>query len=210
MHSPSWRHSVASRQSLPRQGMVARVMAVLLFFCLPLPWRKESLLRYSSPFHPLLIGVAAAFLLSLPACGDETEAQIGFSTDVLESDVYPHVRVTWEAPTLFGQQQQSVDIDKRHSSAGPFRTAQTGTLHVHFQLQNGDSPSTTTGSLDLPLRKDWRWGVDFIVSSASPMGFCFGCFDSEAFDIDPALGYGPDMKLWATWGGNSISHPVLY
>jgi hypothetical protein len=167
-------------------------------------------MRFPSPFHPFLIVGAAAFLLSLPACGDETQAQIGFSADVFESDVYPRVRVTWGSPALFGQQQQSVDIDKRHSSAGPFPTAQSGTLHVQFQLLNGDSPSTTTGSVDLSLRKDWRWGVEFIVSTTNPADICFGCTDSEAFGIDPALGYGPDVKLWVVWGGNRIKNPVMY
>ena len=103
-------------------------------------------MRFSSPFHAVLIVVTAAFLLSLPACGDDTEARIGFSADVLDSDVYPHVRVTWESPTLSGRQQQTAEVDKRHSRVGPFQTAQSGTLHVRFQLLNGDSPSSTTGS----------------------------------------------------------------
>ena len=165
-------------------------------------------MRFPSPFHSVLI-VVTAFLLSLPACGDDTEAQIGFSAGVFESDVYPHVRVTWQSPALFGQQQQSADIDKRHSSAGPFQTAQSGTLHVQFQLLNGESPSTTTGSVDLPLRKDWRWDVDFLVSTTGPTG-CFGCIDSMPFDIDPAFGYQPDMKLWVVLGGNRIKNPVIY
>lgn len=167
-------------------------------------------MRHSSPYHPLLVLVSVAALLSVPACEEDKQAQIGFSSVVLGADLYPHVRVTWESLTLFGKRQQSAEVDKKQTHVGPFETAHSGTLHIQFQLLNGGSPSTTTGSVDLPIQEDWRWDVDFIVSDRSPMQGCFGCSDAIAFDLDPAFGYTPDFKLWAVWGGNSISNPVVY
>ena len=29
-------------------------------------------------------------------------------------------------------------------------------------------------------------------------------------ELDPAFEYTPDFKLWAVWGGNWISNPVVY
>ena len=167
-------------------------------------------MRCSSPYYPLLVLVAVAALLSVPSCKEDKQAQIGFSSVVMAADLYPHVRVTWESLALFGMQQQSAEIDKKQTRVGPFETAHSGTLHVQFQLLNGGSPSATTGSFDLELREDWRWGVDFIVSDRDPMQGCWGCSDSIAFELDPAFGYTSDFKLWAVWGGNSISNPVEY
>ena len=167
-------------------------------------------MRHSSPYHPLLILATIAALLFVLSCEEDKQAQIGFSSIVMASDLYPHVRVTWESLALFGQQQQSAEVDKKHTHVGPFETAHSGTLHIEFQLLNGGSPSTTTGAFDLELREDWRWGVDFVVSDWNPMQGCFGCSDSKAYELDPAFGYTPDFKLWAVWGGNYISNPVVY
>jgi len=95
----------------------------VLFFFLPAPpWRRESVMRHSSPYHPLLVLVAVVALLSVPACEEDKQSQIGFSSVVLAADLYPHVRVTWESLGLFGQQQQSVEVDKKHTHEGPFET----------------------------------------------------------------------------------------
>jgi hypothetical protein len=167
-------------------------------------------MRCSSPYHPLLVLAAVVTLLSVSSCEEDKQAQIGFSSVVMAADLYPHVRVTWESLMVFGRQQQSVEVDKKHTRVGPFETAHSGTLHIQFQLLDGGSPSATAGSFDLPLQEDWRWGVDFIVSDRDPLQGCWGCVDSNAFDLDPAFGYTPDFKLWAVWGGNSISNPVVY
>jgi len=70
--------------------------------------------------------------------------------------------------------------------------------------------SIATGSLELPLRSDWRYGVTVQVDSTDPARYCLGCIGSLAFALRPGVGRSVRDSLWLSWGGNSISNPVEY
>jgi hypothetical protein len=88
----------------------------------------------------------------------------------------------------------------------PFDTQGHGTLSGQVWLVAGHD-TMATGTFDVPLREDWRWGVDIFVADSNPMRYCFGCFGSRSFKAAPSA---PGDSLFLVWGGNSISNPVIY
>lgn len=119
------------------------------------------------------------------------------------------------APGLFirlrdGLRVLEYTLDDANRSIGPIGTGSAGTLRVEFTVLLDGRPTGTTGSIELPLRRDWRWGVDFFITVNDPIETCFGCFGSEEYELDPVLGFGPEQRLYVVWGGNSISNPVVY
>jgi hypothetical protein len=146
---------------------------------------------------------AATAVLVLLACSDDARMQVSVRS---YPNGIPEVRASWPR----WQGTHTVVLDSTHTSTGHFDTGTSGTFTITFALMSGGVATTTAGTVDIPLRKDWSWGVDFWLTDTDPAGMCFGCFGSEAFDVDPVLGLAPDVKLWAVWGGNSISNPVTY
>jgi hypothetical protein len=157
-----------------------------------------------------LVLAAILCLIPLQACEQDTEARISFDNQTWMVQTFPQVRIVWDSTTLFGHRTNTAELDHEKFHAGPYSTAQSGTIRLHFTLLKDGIATATTGEIELGLRKDWGWGVDFIVGNEDPASSCFGCFGSTEFELDPALGYSPDMKLYVSWGGNSISNPVIY
>ena len=118
----------------------------------------------------------------------------------------PEVRVSWKR----WPRERTVVLDSTNTVTDEFETGTSGTFPIDFTLLHGGVATTTAGTVGLPLRGDWMWGVDFFLSEADPTLTCFGCMGRLEFDVDPVLGYPPEVKLWVVWGGNSISNPVLY
>ena len=101
-------------------------------------------------------------------------------------------------------------LDESKRSTGPLPTGSSGTMHITVALYSAAGKTETTGSLDLSLRKDWRWGVDIFIQEHDPTEYCFGCFGVKSYELDPVLGYDDEVRLYIVWGGNSISNPVDY
>jgi hypothetical protein len=175
------------------------------------PWRKESLMRCLSPARRFY---AIAIVLLVLVSGCSRKSRISFSnqgaTAFIDSiRVLPPARVSlsWSKQEVFPGRNLVLE---KYEREGPFSTAHSGNIHVDFALLNDGVASSTRGSIELPLRHDWAWGVDFWVSDTNPTSMCYGCMGSLEFPLDPALGYDPSMKLYVFWGGNSISDPVVY
>jgi hypothetical protein len=83
-------------------------------------------------------------------------------------------------------------------------------MKISFTLIHDGKETETQGVIALELRKDWGWGVSFIIDSEDMLGMRFGCMGGNTYELDEVLGYDESKKLHVTWGGNSISNPVVY
>lgn len=90
-----------------------------------------------------------------------------------------------------------------------YPTRTRGTLVVAVAMADAAGP-IARGTLELPLRADWIYGISIAVDSLDPAGQCFGCQGSRAFALRSGVGRSPKDSLWLTWGGNSLSSPVIY
>jgi hypothetical protein len=146
--------------------------------------------------------ILAAALPALLAC-DEARMRISVQPGPQGDPVVRVSRPTWTGVSL------SMVLDSAQRST-EFETEQSGSIVIPFTLLLNGQDTATSGAVELPLKSDWRWGLDFFLSDADPRATCFGCLGSRAFDVDPVLGLAPEVKLWVVWGGNSISNPVVY
>ncbi len=153
-------------------------------------------------------GIVIGFLLAFTACS-KSEVAFVFHADSaqgLNTDLV-HVRFTDGrlARTLDGGDfRTSMDWGTPHTEY--FGTQDHGTLRGAVWLVSA-SDSIAAGTVDLPLRDDWRWSVDIFVADSNPMRQCFGCVGTRSFKAAPGA---PGDSLFLVWGGNWISHPVTY
>lgn len=86
-------------------------------------------------------------------------------------------------------------------------TRTRGELQVSFRLQT-QGQTVSEGSVSLPLRSDWRWGVQVVSATSDPGRACHECTGSKAFPL--AREYrGPDRdSVWLVWGGHAITQPA--
>lgn len=101
------------------------------------------------------------------------------------------------------------DFGSRNLVAPAFSTPAHGTALVQVAL-DGDTTGASERRISLGLRSDWEYGVDITADSLDPKRLCLGCIGSMAFPLPPARQRTPRDSLWITWGGNSISNPVVF
>ncbi|HUF65430.1 MAG TPA: hypothetical protein VMM17_05580, partial [Gemmatimonadaceae bacterium] len=89
-------------------------------------------------------------------------------------------------------------------------TARSGTLRVAYALVTADNDTVSAGALDLPLRSDWRYGIEIIPDSLDPARQCFGCLGSRAFALAEPYRVAASDSVYIVWGGNSIKDPVVH
>lgn len=155
----------------------------------------------------------ASAVALLAACGACTaDARISFSTHVGDPVAGATLRVTVEDGTRRWTWTND-DFTTSESSGVPtspsVSTGASGTAHVAFELRDG-ATVISAGSIAIPLQGDWAWKVDLIASTEDPKLRCFGCQGSHAFPLAEAWRAEGRDSIWMVWGGNSISHPVIY
>jgi hypothetical protein len=89
------------------------------------------------------------------------------------------------------------------------RTSSRGSLQIDYTMIDGTT-QMSSGGVNLDLRPDWEWGVSIQADSLNPVQRCFGCFGSKPFPLLSQYRRNARDSIWVTWGGNSISHPVIY
>lgn len=81
-----------------------------------------------------------------------------------------------------------------------FVTRNAGTLNVRFVV--GAPDTLAVGEIELPLMKDWQWGVAAHVSDRNPMDDSF-CVEAKSFPLRRAI---PNAdSLYIAWGGSQLS-----
>jgi hypothetical protein len=87
------------------------------------------------------------------------------------------------------------------------RARETGTkgeIEVSFQLE-AKGETVSQGSISLPLRRDWSWGVQLVSATSDPGPACFECTGSKAFPLTREY-RGPERdSVWILWGGHAIA-----
>jgi hypothetical protein len=82
-------------------------------------------------------------------------------------------------------------------------TRSAGTLEIKVTLSRRGRP-VSEGSVSLPLKPDWIYGISLSAHARNPVEGCLGCMGVRSFPIEGE----PAEKLHIVWGGNSISAPL--
>ncbi len=99
--------------------------------------------------------------------------------------------------------------DGQRADTPEFATRTRGTLELEVEVET-DAGLVASGTLELPLQPDWRWNVSLFLDERNPHEMCIGCFGYRSFPVVETYRTSPAESLWMTWGGNSISRPVVY
>ena len=91
-----------------------------------------------------------------------------------------------------------------------FVTPKSGNIKVKFTLLDSTGLHSNSGNISLPVKSDWRWSVDFVLSNRNPFNSCFGCIGYSSFKVDSVFQKSNEDSLFVVWGGNSIKSPVIY
>lgn len=90
-----------------------------------------------------------------------------------------------------------------------YETCRNGSFSVSFKLKKyGEIVST--GTISLPLEKDWNMKLNFFIKDENPLKGCFGCRGYKAFPIIKEFRKTANDSLYIIWSGNYIANPVVY
>lgn len=159
-------------------------------------------------------GIAAWILLALapaPLACDDEEARVSFTVFPVEARFQANMLTVRFDDGSGSRSLTGADFegDGGRADTREFPTRTSGTLQVEFVVA-ADPVTLAEGSVAIPLKTDWRWGVDFFLTDRDPTEMCFGCFGAAAFPLAPEYRTSDADSLWVVWGGNSISNPVVY
>jgi hypothetical protein len=152
--------------------------------------------------------IAVCLLLATSGCGDD-EAKVSFNAQrIAESGEMPSYQVRFDD----GKRTHEIAPEqfRANNIVGPFDTENHGSLRIEFEAQDEENILLAEGSVVLDLRKDWGWSVVLTIAEQSPEDGCFGCVGTSEFELNKGSGLPDTYKLYVTWGGNSISDPVVY
>jgi hypothetical protein len=156
---------------------------------------------------PALLLVA----LVLCACGDEARVKIGFHEHGGLTISMLRVSIS---DGFHRYELQPADFNSNGENQ-PYRspdlpTRTKGTLRFTYALVEPSGETVSGGTVDLPLRRDWRYDIDILTDSTDPTHYCLGCGGSQPFALSPEYRLQPLDSVYVIWGGNYISHPVMY
>jgi hypothetical protein len=112
-------------------------------------------------------------------------------------------RWTWRAPDFHSS------IEWPTPTTRDRETDTRGEIEIGFRLETGGR-TLSEGSVRLPLRSEWYWGVQVVSATSDPREACFTCTGSQAFHLAPEY-RGPERdSIWLMWGGDSIRGPARF
>lgn len=162
----------------------------------------------------LVIALSLSVVLagcSLVRSDEEATLSIRFTAEST-AQAQPDFRVTFTDGTYKRTLTPSdfEPVGELQLEAGPFDTATSGTLRVECAVRSGVDDAIVKQGTTLPLRSDWRYGLNCAVGPINPSRRCFGCAGFEVTPLSPAQGFAVGDSLFLVWAGTSISNPVSY
>ena len=95
--------------------------------------------------------------------------------------------------------------------APEIETRTEGLLVLQFYLRDPNGGIVSNGQIELPLKGDWRWGINIWHEHRNPYFACWGCAGYKSFPIlRSECKTSEKDSVFVVWGGNSISNPVWY
>lgn len=152
------------------------------------------------------------FLISIIiGCSSDDSSELRLSIQGNTSILRRAIRVEMTAggwnKTLYGADFNSLDSQVHTKS---FVTPTSGSILIRFTLSDSIRGQLDFGTITLDAKPDWRWSVDFVLSSGNPFYSCFGCIGYSAFSVDSIFQTSNQDSLFIIWGGNSIKNPVIF
>ena len=156
-------------------------------------------------YLPLFI---VSFIISCSS-DDSSELQLSIqgNTAILQKAIRVEMTSGGWSKTLYGADFGNYD-SQVHSQS--FVTPISGNIRIRFTLSDTTGVDLNFGTIALDAKPDWRWSVDFVLSSSNPFNSCFGCIGYSAFSVDSIFQTSNRDSLFVIWGGNSIKNPVIY
>jgi hypothetical protein len=149
-------------------------------------------------------------LLLSAACGDGNKSQIMLGVQGNTDLLRPALSVTVRG-NGFTQSWRGGDITTQLAPnyTAAIETPRSGKLTVQVDLAPAGN-ATPLPQIELDARPDWIWQVEIWLYGHNPMDGCMGCMGVRAFPVPSTLQRTSRDSLYIVWGGNSISHPVVY
>ena len=153
----------------------------------------------------------SALILLLGACGDEAKINISavlaapLTVEMLEVTVRDGGRLIHWSGSDFRPRSGNATPSTEEveiSTSGP-------DLELTYRLQSAGT-EISSGSVTLPRKSDWQWGVTVFSATTDPQENCFGCIGSQVFPLIEAFRPPQQDSIWVVWGGNSIDDPAIY
>jgi hypothetical protein len=148
--------------------------------------------------------IAVCLLLATSGCGDD-EAEVLFNAQrIAETGEMPSYRVRFND----GKSTREIAPEQFRANkiAGPFDTENHGTLRIEVATLGEENNLLAEGSIDLDLRKDWRWAIVLSIGEPRPLEDCVGCDGASAFDLRKDSGLPEAYKFFVEWAGYQPSH----
>jgi hypothetical protein len=160
----------------------------------------------------------ASFALALAACAAEppatngsaaaTRAQVHFYDSRAPVDPKGEFTIRFDdgsgervvRPTDFQLREWGFPTSERLS------TRNSGTLRIAVSFAQAGQ-ALGQGSVELPLKPDWIYGISLMVTNRNPVEGCISCMGVRSFALAGPAG-AAGHKLHIVWGGNSISAPL--
>lgn len=161
----------------------------------------------------IFAAISIIVILIASGCGDDKDARLQLNL-INPSFSIDNIIVTAKDGGL----TRVLDSDNFRVNGSGYKsdwinTRKSGKIDISFRIWDGISRSTDPdleGSLELELKPDWYWSIDFVVAESNPALYCMGCSGSVGFELPSPLQSEQGDSLFLIWGGNSISNPVIY
>lgn len=149
-------------------------------------------------------------LALLTSCSKNTdESKISFTLHYLTSNNFSNSEININFDD--GKTEYILtNNDFSNGNSSEFSTETSGNIDIRFSILDSLTDTISTGSINLPIKSDWSWGVGLYITDSNPYNTCMGCTSSKSFILNESYVDSLYDSVFVVWGGNSIKNPVVY